>query len=451
MVSGNERQQWYQQSIEITAGGLKEFGTTVVIAPHEDDESLGCGGTIVLLRQMGLPVHVIFVSDGSKSHPNSKKYPEAKLRELRETEALKALQILDVAAGDASFMRLKDTAVPNQTSSSFDAAVGQMAEILKRISPKTILVTWEKDPHPDHRSSWQIVNQAVLQLKNKPRVLQYLIWIWELGKQADIPQNEAFRWFHVDIKTVIEIKKNAIAAHASQVTRLIDDDPEGFILSPEILSHFNYGEELFIENTALVSDHPEKANSLSAEYFNEFYSHGDDPWNFESSPYELTKYKATLAALPRETYKSVFEIGCSIGVLTKMLAPICQKLLAVEPVDVPLEKAKKRLKDDQHVRFEKILVPQDFPQENFDLILLSEVGYFLSREDLEKLAVLMTEHLEKGGQLLLVHWTPVVPEFPQTGDQVHNYFIDLCQQKKHLKQVLHQRKEKFRLDLFEKV
>ena len=451
MVSGNERQQWYQQSVEITADGLKEFGTTVVIAPHQDDESLGCGGTIALLRQIGLPVHVIFVSDGSKSHPNSKKYPEAALRELRETEALKALQILDVAADNASFMRLKDTAVPNQTSSGFDAAVGQMAEILKLINPKTILVTWEKDPHPDHRSSWQIVDKAVLQLKNKPRVLQYLIWIWELGKQTDLPQNETVKWFHVDIKAVVEIKKKAIAAHQSQVSRLIDDDPEGFILSPEILAHFDYGEELFIETIPSVSGHPEKTNSLSAEYFNEFYSHGDDPWNFESSPYELSKYKATLAALPRKTYKSVFEIGCSIGVLTKMLVPIAQKLLAVEPVDVPLEKAKKRLKNDQHVRLEKMLVPQDFPQEQFDLILLSEVGYFLSRKDLEKLAGLITDHLETGGQILLVHWTPVVPEFPQTGDQVHDYFIDLCQQKKHLKHLLHQRKEKFRLDLFEKV
>ncbi len=193
-----------------------------------------------------------------------------------------------------------------------------------------------------------------------------------------------------------------------------------------------------------------KKNSLSAAYFDEFYSHGDDPWNFESSPYERSKYKATLAALPRDVYQNAFEIGCSIGVLTEKLVLKCKKLLAIEPADVPLEKAKNRLKNYPQVVFKKMFVPQDFPDEAFDLILLSEVGYFLSREDLEKLAGLMTEHLGPGGQLLLVHWTPVVPEFPLTGDQVHNYFMDLCRQKKHLKHLLHQRKEKFRLDLFEK-
>ncbi len=195
---------------------------------------------------------------------------------------------------------------------------------------------------------------------------------------------------------------------------------------------------------------PENKNSLSTEFFNEFYSHDDDPWHFESSPYELSKYKATLAALPREIYQNAFEIGCSIGVLTKMLAPKCKKLLAVEPADVPLKKAIERLKDDSQVRLQKMMVPQDFPEDNFDLILLSEVGYFLSWEDLQKLAGLITEHLETGGQLLMVHWTPVVAEFPLTGDQVHDYFMNLVQQKKHLKHVFHQREEKFRLDLFEK-
>lgn len=195
----------------------------------------------------------------------------------------------------------------------------------------------------------------------------------------------------------------------------------------------------------------ENTNSLPADYFNEFYSTNSDPWNFESSPYELSKYKATLAALPHEVYQNVFEIGCSIGVLTEMLAPKCKKLLAAEPADVPLEKAKQRLKNYPWVSLQKMFVPQDFPNDQFDLILLSEVGYFLSLGDLEKLARLMIDHLQPNGQLLLVHWTPVVPDFPQTGDQVHDYFMDLTRQKKHLKHLLHKREEKFRLDLFEKI
>lgn len=247
MISGAERKNQKQQAVEIYAEDLVKFGTTVVIAPHPDDESLGCGGTIALLREAGLPVHVIFVSDGTLSHPNSKKYPAEKLKQLRESEALNALKILNVDADDASFMRLKDRSVPNSGEPHFEAAVQQILQILQPLQPDTILVTWEKDLHPDHRAAWQIVNAAASELKKTPQILQYLIWIWELGENSDLTVNQSNKFYFIDIKTVFDQKKQAIAAHISQVSRLIDDDPKGFFLSPEILSHFDHADELFIE------------------------------------------------------------------------------------------------------------------------------------------------------------------------------------------------------------
>lgn len=250
MVSEAERNQWQQQATEITNDDLLQFGTTVIIAPHPDDESLGCGGTIALLQKLGLSVHVIFVSDGTLSHPNSKKYPAEKLRQLRETEAIDALKALHIPAANASFMRLKDRSVPNPGNPDFDVAVNLLLQELKRIKPETVLVTWEKDPHLDHRASYQILNSAIKKLDQKPRILEYLIWIWELGKHEDLADKQSIKWFYVDIKSVAEIKKKAIAAHVSQVTRLIDDDPEGFMLSPEILAHFDHADELFVEKIA---------------------------------------------------------------------------------------------------------------------------------------------------------------------------------------------------------
>ncbi|MGI4021162.1 MAG: PIG-L deacetylase family protein [Janthinobacterium lividum] len=247
MVSGTERQNWQQQATELTTDDLLKFGSTVIIAPHPDDESLGCGGTIALLRKADLPVHVIFVSDGTLSHPNSKKFPTEKLKALREWEALNALQVLNVPNSNASFMRLKDRSVPTKRDVGFEFTVNRLLERLEVIQPKTILVTWENDPHPDHRASWQIVDQAVSQLNYKPRILQYLIWIWELGKQTDIAENQHTKWFSVNIKSVTQTKQKAVLSHVSQVSRLIDDDPEGFILSPEILAHFDHADELFIE------------------------------------------------------------------------------------------------------------------------------------------------------------------------------------------------------------
>lgn len=247
MVSGIERQNWQQRAAEISLESLQRFGTTIVIAPHPDDESLGCGGTIALLRKAGLPVHIIFVSDGTLSHPNSKKFPAGKLRELRESEALNALKVLNVDSADASFMRIKDRSVPNPGEAGFELAVSKMLQTFDLLKPDTVLITWEKDPHPDHRASWQITNRAMSQLTKKPRMLQYLIWIWELGNQTDLLINQDLKLYSVKIASVFQQKKQAIAAHVSQVSRLIDDDPEGFILSPEILAHFDYADELFIE------------------------------------------------------------------------------------------------------------------------------------------------------------------------------------------------------------
>ncbi|MGI4727010.1 MAG: SAM-dependent methyltransferase [Janthinobacterium lividum] len=192
-------------------------------------------------------------------------------------------------------------------------------------------------------------------------------------------------------------------------------------------------------------------NSLSSDYFDDVYQRNDDPWDFENSTYEKQKYEATLTALPHLIYKNVFEIGCSIGVLSEKLALRSKKLLSVDVADLALAKATQRLKKFPQVKVEKLSVPQQFPKESFDLILLSEVGYYLSKNDLQKLAFLMINHLETGGQLLLVHWTPFVPDYPQTGDEVHDYFMNLCQQKQHLQHLFYQREEKFRLDLFEKI
>src|SRR6185369_12093790 len=88
-----------------------DWGKTCVFAPHPDDESLGCGGAIALLRKFNLPVHTIVMSDGTLSHPNSRKFPAEKLRRLRETEIKNALKILGVCEDKITFLRYADRAV----------------------------------------------------------------------------------------------------------------------------------------------------------------------------------------------------------------------------------------------------------------------------------------------------------------------------------------------------
>jgi len=246
MTSGVDQTRFFQQYVEPANDELlRQFGSTVVIAPHPDDESLGCGGVIALLRQAGYPVQVIFVSDGSMSHPQSKQYPADRLRQLRETEALLALEILGVAPNAVQFMRLRDTQVPTPDQTGFADAVADLTRRFEAIAPETVLVPWRRDPHPDHRASWSLTQAAVERMVHKPTVVEYPIWLWELGTDDDQPRPGEVRARSFSIGSVADLKQQAIAAHRSQVTHLIDDDPTAFYLSPELLRYFQIPNEVF--------------------------------------------------------------------------------------------------------------------------------------------------------------------------------------------------------------
>lgn len=188
-------------------------------------------------------------------------------------------------------------------------------------------------------------------------------------------------------------------------------------------------------------------NTLSADYFTHVYNNSNDPWDFESSPYEKAKYKATIDALPKTTYNNALEIGCSIGVLTEMLAQRCSHLLSTDISDAPLQKAKERLKECSHVKFQKAAIPNEYPNEKLDLVMMSEVGYYLSSEDLQKAKEKIIVSLQKEGDLVLVHWLPFVPDYPLTGDEVHELFL----QDKRLQHLFGKREEKYRLDMLRKL
>ena len=188
-------------------------------------------------------------------------------------------------------------------------------------------------------------------------------------------------------------------------------------------------------------------SSLPPSYFEKMYRQDPDPWDFETSDYEASKYRTTINALPKARYNNAFEIGGSIGVLTALLAPRCDSLLSIDVSQTAQAQAIARCQDLPQVRFKIAQVPQDYPDEMFDLTLVSEVGYYLSWDDLKQTQQLIIKHLEVGGHLLLVHWTLFAKDYPLTGDEVHDSFMEL-EDLKHLKGL---RKERYRLDLFERI
>jgi SAM-dependent methyltransferase len=156
--------------------------------------------------------------------------------------------------------------------------------------------------------------------------------------------------------------------------------------------------------------------SLEPGYFERLYREHPDPWRFADSAYEHAKYEATLAALPRARYEAALELGCSIGVLTRRLGERCSDLLAIDVAEEALERARERCRDQPQVRFGLHHLPREFPGGRFDLVLLSEVGYYFGRDDLRLLIERILAALTGHGHLLLVHWRPYVADYPLTGD-----------------------------------
>ncbi len=188
--------------------------------------------------------------------------------------------------------------------------------------------------------------------------------------------------------------------------------------------------------------------TLHSEYFKEVYDANEDPWNFETSEYEAEKYAATIAALPRKQYGNVLEVGCSIGVLTRLLAQKSTRLLATDVSQKALDLAAKRCVDFKNVSFKNLSFQNELPEDQYDLIMISEVAYYLSANDWEAAVGKLYHRMQPDGNIVLVHWLPEVHDYPQTGDEVHDSFEGLMKDK--MTNVFSSRKENYRIDVWAK-
>jgi LmbE family N-acetylglucosaminyl deacetylase len=218
----------------------------LVVAPHPDDETLGCAGAIALLRSRGYTVQILVVSDGTQSHPNSRKFPAPVLRALRETETDYAMSILGVEPSHITFLQLPDGAVPDPEAPNFEAAVNTCHTYLKTVTPRLVLAPWRSDPHPDHRATWQILAVALKQAALSPRLIEYPIWDWDPQQRRLLNRDFQAAW-RLDITEAVILKQQAISAYCSQTTDLIDDDPTGFRLTAQMLENFVQPWEIYLE------------------------------------------------------------------------------------------------------------------------------------------------------------------------------------------------------------
>ncbi|MFJ2710661.1 SAM-dependent methyltransferase [Pseudomonas sp. NPDC087346] len=167
--------------------------------------------------------------------------------------------------------------------------------------------------------------------------------------------------------------------------------------------------------------------SVEDRYFEGLFAGNDDPWAFRERWYEQRKRAITLAALPRPHYRSIFEAGCANGELSAELAGRCDRLLCCDTATAAVKLATTRLSLFDHAEVRQSRLPEDWPQEKFDLIVFSEIGYYLDGKDLTAVIQHISQSLTADGQLLACHWRPPIDGCPLNARQVHDMIHEQVQ------------------------
>lgn len=217
--------------------------SAIVFAPHEDDETLACGGSIIRKKQVGAEVKIVFLTDGRASHAHMMDWQ--KLSKMRQQEAINASQVLGVAEEDVTFLGFPDSDLVSYES----AAIEQVLAILEKESPEQIFIPYHREPLfiRDHRATYDIVLNAVQRSGKSLTVYEYPVWfwchwpwmklVWFRGKPLSnlkMAVRSLQRMFNFglnpwkeftttsDIRDVLEQKKEALACHHSQVNKQLD-------------------------------------------------------------------------------------------------------------------------------------------------------------------------------------------------------------------------------------
>lgn len=180
--------------------------------------------------------------------------------------------------------------------------------------------------------------------------------------------------------------------------------------------------------------------SLPPAYFEAIYARSPDPWGFRSRWYEARKQALVAACLQSERYSRVFEPGCSVGVMTASLAARADHVTAMDIAPRALDLAQATV--PANVSLIEGQVPDDWPDGRFDLIVISELAYYLEPGECGHLAELASR---AAGELVVVHWRHPVADYPLRGDAVHEIFADAAATE-GLHQLLAHAEPDFRID-----
>lgn len=225
---------------------LGKFKTLLVIAPHPDDETFGCGGTLALVARANPSVHVLFITDGAASHPGHAVVNPEALASMRHEEAHLATEALGIDWRRVAFLNERDGTLGGLTPSRHRELAGAIASRLSSVRPDAIFLPKSGDGSSEHEAAFALVKDAVALAGIAPRVFGFPVWSWWnpllLARSVATFQ----RIWRVDVRSTLGAKAHAMACYASQTKPLPPDTdpalPEGFALM------FLRGYEFYIED-----------------------------------------------------------------------------------------------------------------------------------------------------------------------------------------------------------
>lgn len=377
----------------------------VVATPHPDDETLGAGASLARLAALGARVTVLVASDGEGAYPDAGLDPSS-LGRVRRAELRTAVGRL---APGAAIRRLT---LP-------DGRLAQHREgirtALSELAPDLVLAPRVGDGHPDHDAVACAAEDACCSIG--ATLATYGVWTWHWGDPDDLPWGRC----RVVLPGAQALRRRDAALRAYRSQR---QGPPGSppVLPREPRRHWRRGFDTWLlppdTELPLLGD---EAVRDRAEGFARLYAEHADPWQTETSWYEERKQAVTLAALARPRYASVLDIGCGSGALSRLLADRADHLTALDGAAQCIQRVRAQLPD---VDARVAALPHDVPVGPYDLIVISEVGYFLDGRELWQLLRRCAAALAAGGELLLCHWRHPTTGVPLDGDMVHRIAAD---------------------------
>jgi LmbE family N-acetylglucosaminyl deacetylase/SAM-dependent methyltransferase len=382
---------------------LSQVRKLVVVAAHPDDESLGAGGLIATAAALQIPTSLLVATVGEGSHPSSRTHSPATLARMRRRELDAAATVLGLQESAVVTLAVPD----GQVAEHLDAITAAIVDLVGDGRDTLLVAPYRADGHPDHEAMGRCAATAAH--RTGALLAEYPIWMWHAGRPADITWSRFVRLALPS--SVQEVKRAAVACHASQIAPLSDLPGDERLLSPTVLAHFDRDQELFVLTTAEdVRD--DRLDLLHAEQV--------DPWGAQTRWYEERKRSLLLAALPRRRFARGLEVGCSTGVLAEALTSRVESLVAIDSSPSAVDLARERLGRTATVR--RMAAPHAWPEGRFDLVVVSEVGYFLSPAELEGLVRRVASSLAVEGVVVLCHWRHPIAGWPLDGAQVHAAF-----------------------------